>query len=197
MTAGETDDAVDFCEVGQGVVEEHQVHLFVFLVVVVVAQEFVEFLLYGVEVPAVFVESWIHEVDFSWLGSHIVSKEYGIHHNILEAVLKVSLDQIGDHLLPDQFPILLGDEPIRKDPFGLVPPQPHKGLLSWELIHRTSTQALINPTQIPQVEDVVEFDGGTWELVDDLLVQLQSALGDLLDAFGDFRGERGHVGLQN
>ena len=76
--------------------------------------------------------------------------------------------------------VLLGDQPITEDSECFIPPQPDEGLDGVEVIDGGPAESLVNATEIAQIENVVEFDWSSRQLLFDGLKQLQRHLRDLL-----------------
>ena len=92
---------------------------------------------------------------------------------------KVLLCQLLD-VLRNQAPIFVRRESIKEHSQALIPPQPDKALGGLKAIRRGLRETVVDPRQVPQVEDVVEFGGSWWEVSDYSLVQVHCGCGDWL-----------------
>ena len=69
--------------------------------------------------------------------------------------------------------VLCTDEPVVKHPEHLIAPKPDKLGDSGKVVWCGQQQALGDPGEIAQVENVVKAGGGGWQLVDNVGVELQ------------------------
>ena len=105
-------------------------------------------------------------------------------------------DQPGDYLVLHQAYISRVDESITEHTVALVPPKPNEARLRLELVHRGQVETLIDSAQVPQIENVVELQRGTGQLLQARVVQLQGGLRDPVHRALDIVREVAQMRLQ-
>lgn len=95
----------------------------------------------------------------------------------------------------DYFFVLDGDQPIGDHPHGLI--SPHSDHLGHALkpLGGGQYEAIVDPGQIPEVENVVEFGWRGWEIVDDGLVKSESYFSQLGHDVSNLLAKRPRVTL--
>lgn len=176
MSEGGPHDSVYFGDMAESVVEQNQVHLHVVLVVVVLLKQPVELLLGFLVVPAVLVELGVDRSLVRWVGSQEIPEKTGVPHNVVELFFEAALHNATHQFLSHDGPVLLVDQPITEHPHTLIPPKPDEGLLCGKLVDSRTGQAFVHSAQVSKVEDVVELDWRSGKKLNDLFVELESAV---------------------
>jgi len=151
---------------------------------VVHLQESIEFLLDLFVVSAVLIYFGVYGFGFGRIRIHVISDKDGVLHGVLELGPKVVLNKFSDVLL-HEISVLLGGEFIGKDPQTFVPPESDQLFGFVEIVDGGLAKPFIDSREIPQIKNVVEFNGSSGQQFHQGVIQFDRHLSYLL---GEIQG---------
>mmetsp|Transcript_82349 Transcript_82349/g.197497 ORF Transcript_82349/g.197497 Transcript_82349/m.197497 type:complete len:262 (-) Transcript_82349:8293-9078(-) len=165
-TAGEADDAVQPQQVGQRIIEEHQVHRAV--VAVVELQDAVEDGADGLPASQVLIDPWGRVRSIALHQNVQCIPEVTPHQRILQrnvrTLRELSLDDVVQLLLAEEGLVRVFVESVFIYPCALISPEPDQERPTVHHLRVCLANALEDAAQVPEREDVVEL-GRSWRQV--------------------------------
>mmetsp|Transcript_100923 Transcript_100923/g.285849 ORF Transcript_100923/g.285849 Transcript_100923/m.285849 type:complete len:741 (+) Transcript_100923:4054-6276(+) len=197
--AGHADDAVEAHAMGQGVVEEHQVHRSV--VPVVQLQDAVENRADALPAAKVLVRPRVLErlLALDQYVEHVaeVAKDERVGQGHVGALRELLLDEALQLPLGQEALVRVVGEAVLVHARALVPPEAHQDGGAAHGLRIGLADALEDARQVAQAEDVVELRRGGRQVVDHGLVQLHGHLRQLHDALLHHRVEAHEAVLED